>query len=206
MALIMVSIYCGGGTLSSTCLILSLNAIKSNKQLKHIDSCIMDSFNIVDLIENNPVTKLSTTYQNKLLTKIQTKFSETEQQLFVSSFYCFLNYDSITDFVIDLDDVWKWVGFSNKAHSKHLLEKQFVIDKDYKLLLTKPGKQSEHSRGGHNKEHYIQKVLFKGWHKKSGKIVSKSKSIEGTINNKLDIVNQRKRHRITVQTHDTDSL
>ena len=106
----------------------------------------------MDLIENNPITKLSTTYQNKLLTKIKTKFTENEQQIFVASFYGFLNYDSKTDFVIDLDDVWKWVGFSNKAHSKHLLEKNFIIDKDYKLLFTKPGEQRLHPKGGHNKD------------------------------------------------------
>ena len=37
--------------------------------------------------------------------------------------------------------------------------KQFVIDKDYILLLTKPGKQSDHTRGGHNKE--ITQLLLK---------------------------------------------
>ena len=31
---------------------------------------------------------------------------------------------------------------------------------------------------------------------KDGKIVSKSKSIEGLVNNKLDVVNQRRRDRI----------
>jgi hypothetical protein len=129
----------------------------------------METFNIVDLIENNPITTLSTTYQNKLLTKIKAKFTESEQQLFVASFYGFLKYDSNNDFVIDLDDVWRWVGFSNKAHSKHLLEKQFVIDKDYKLLLTKPGKQSEHSRGGHNKEIFMLNVsTFKKFCLKAG--------------------------------------
>jgi hypothetical protein len=92
------------------------------------------------------------------LTKIKEKFNESEQQLFVASFYGFLKYDPNNDFVIDLDDVWKWVGFSNKAHSKYLLEKHFVIDKDYKLLLTKPGKQSDHTRGGHNKEIFMLTV------------------------------------------------
>ena len=129
----------------------------------------MDPFNIVDLIENNPISKLSTTYQNTLLTKIQAKFTDTEQQLFVASFYGFLKYDATNDFVIDLDDVWRWVGFSNKAHSKHLLEKQFVIDKDYKLLLTKPGNQSEHIRGGHNKEIFMLNVsTFKRFCLKAG--------------------------------------
>jgi hypothetical protein len=33
-------------------------------------------------------------------------------------------------------------------------------DKDYKKLLYQPGKQSDHTRGGHNKE-----ILFKSWDK-----------------------------------------
>jgi len=73
------------------------------------------------------------------------------------------------DFVIDLDDVWKWVGFSNKAHSKHLLEKQFIIDKDYKLLLTKPSEQKMHLKGGHNKETFMLNVAtFKKFCLKAG--------------------------------------
>ena len=77
------------------------------------------SLNIVELIENNPITKLSHAYNSKLLTKIQNKFSDFEQQLFVSSFYCYLNCDPKNDFVIDLDDVWKWLGFSQKVRAKH---------------------------------------------------------------------------------------
>ena len=127
------------------------------------------SFNIVDLIENNPIARLTNTYQNKLLTKIKANFTDNEQQIFVASFYCFLNYDSTKDFVIDLDDVWKWVGFSNKAHSKHLLEKQFIIDKDYKILLTKPSEQKKHTKGGHNKETIMLNVdTFKKFCLKAG--------------------------------------
>ena len=55
------------------------------------------SFNIVDLIENNPIARLNNTYQNKLLTKIKANFTDNEQQIFVASFYCFLNYDSTKD-------------------------------------------------------------------------------------------------------------
>ena len=123
------------------------------------------SLNIVELIENNPITKLSNTYQGSLLTKIQAKFTDNEQQLFVSSFYCYLNYNQKNDFVIDLDNVWKWLGFSQKVNAKTLLEKNFIIEKDYtkslllqqkqtdyKTLLIAQGKQSEHTKGGHNKE------------------------------------------------------
>ena len=110
------------------------------------------SLNIVELIENNPITKLSNTYQGNLLRKIKDNFNDTEQQMFVSSFYCYLNYNQKNDFVIDLDDVWKWIGFSTKQKAKLLLEKQFINDIDYKSLLIAQVKQIDHTKGGHNKE------------------------------------------------------
>jgi len=111
----------------------------------------MQSLNIVNLIESNPIAKLTNVYNNKFLTKIQENFSEMEQQMFVSSCYCYLNYNQTTDFVIDLDDVWKWLGFSFKQKATVLLEKHFTIDMDYKCLLTPEGKQKTDGRGGHNK-------------------------------------------------------
>ena len=112
----------------------------------------MQELNIVELIENNPITKLSNTYQGNLLTKIKDQFTETDQQLFVSSFYCYLNYNQKNDFVIDLDNVWKWLGFQSKFNAKRILEKTFINETDYKILLRQQAKQSEHTKGGHNKE------------------------------------------------------
>ena len=83
----------------------------------------MTELNIVQMIENNPITKLSTTYNNKFLNKIKDNFTGFEQQLFVSSFYCYLNYDKNLDFVVDLDNVWKWIGFTQKIDCKRLIEK-----------------------------------------------------------------------------------
>ena len=96
----------------------------------------MQELNIVELIENNPITKLSKEYNNKLLNKIKENFTGFEQQLFISSFYCYLNYDKNVDFVIDLDDVWEWMGFKQKINAKMLLEKHFKINIDYKNLST----------------------------------------------------------------------
>ena len=111
----------------------------------------MQSLDIVNLIESNPITKLTNDYNNKLLIKIKQNFTETEQQLFISSFYCYLNYNSTTDFVIDLDNVWQWLGFSNKDKAKRLLQNFFKLNVDYKCLLTLKGEQKS-GRGGHNKE------------------------------------------------------
>jgi len=35
--------------------------------------------------------------------------------------------------MIDFDDVWKCLGFSRKDHAKTVLNKNFVIDSDYKV-------------------------------------------------------------------------
>jgi hypothetical protein len=56
------------------------------------------------------------------------------------------------DFVIDLDDVWKWLKFSTKQKAKMLLENHFVKDTDYITSLTPQVKQPDHIKGGHNKE------------------------------------------------------
>jgi hypothetical protein len=111
----------------------------------------MTSLNIVELIENNPIARLSKNYQNRLLSKIKTNFRSEDQQLFVASFYSYLKYNSKKDFVIDLDNVWEWLGFSQKMRAKELLEKCFVIDTDYKCLLSFEREQKK-GRGGHNKE------------------------------------------------------
>ena len=112
----------------------------------------MENLNIVDLIENNPITKLTGNYSGKMLTKIKQNFSDFEQQLFVTSFYCYLNYDAKKDFVVDLDNVWKWLGFSQKIKAKNILEKYFIENIDYKKSLCDIAQQPVHIKGGHNKE------------------------------------------------------
>ena len=112
--------------------------------------------NIIDLIENNPITKLSNTYNITLLEKIKISFSDNEQQLFITSFYCYLNYNKENDFVVDMDNVWKWLGFSTKQHAKSVLERHFKINVDYKdISLTRSRKRSDnesiHEKGGQNK-------------------------------------------------------
>ena len=98
---------------------------KNHNVKKSVNIIKMESLNIVKLIEKNAMTRLSKDYENKLINKIKDNFSENQQQLFVASFYTFLNYDVKKDFVIDFDNVWKWLGFTRKDNAKRLLEKFF---------------------------------------------------------------------------------
>ena len=52
-------------------------------------------------------------------------------QMFLASFYCYLNYDQKNDFVVDLQNVWKWCGFSRIDHAKVVLKKNFTKDVDF---------------------------------------------------------------------------
>ena len=112
------------------------------------------TINIVKLIEENPNTKLSNSYQGKLINKLKDNFSTEEQQLFISSFYCYLNYKS-NDFVIDLDHIWKWLGFSTKQKAKDLLKDNFKLDFDYKTVFNL---EVKNSKGGRPSDKFMMNI------------------------------------------------
>jgi hypothetical protein len=127
------------------------------------------SIDIVHLIESNPITKLNGNYQSKLVEKVQQTFNNYEQQMFLASFYCYLNHDNKNDFVIDLDNVWQWLGFSSKFNARRLLEKCFALDLDYKQSLLPNEKQTTSGKGGHNKETIMLNInTFKKFCLKAG--------------------------------------
>jgi len=59
------------------------------------------------------------------------EFTNEEQQIFLQHFKGFLNKDD--EFIINIEFVFKWIGFARKDHAKRLLEKYFIIDSDYIL-------------------------------------------------------------------------
>jgi hypothetical protein len=94
---------------------------------------------IVALVTNNPLIKLSNDdYQSKIIQKIKERFTDDDQQLFVANFYCYLNYNNTTDFVINLDRIWKWMAYSRIEECKRCLVKNFKIDIDYKIEKAAP--------------------------------------------------------------------
>jgi hypothetical protein len=177
----------------------------------------METINIVELIENNPITKLSDDYNVKLLTKIKEHFTDFEQQLFLSSFYCYLNCDPKNDFVIDLDKIWKWMGFSQKVNAKTLLEKQFTIDKDYTKSLLLQQKQPNQTKGGHNKEIFMlsvdtfKKFCLKAGTKKADEIHDYYMKLEEIIHvviqeecNELKLQLEQEKNKLESITHTVD--
>lgn len=116
----------------------------------------MGAVDIVELLQRNPITKLSDTSQSKLLVKVKNKFTNYEQQMFLASFYCYLNFKN-NEFVVDLDNIWKWVGFKQKVNAKVLLEKHFNVGIDYTLSHFQDTNQVN-KNGGNNKETFMLTV------------------------------------------------
>jgi hypothetical protein len=104
------------------------------------------------LISHNPLNNFMN--HENLIIQLNTEFNSEEQKQFVMHFYLYQKYDKTTDFIIDLDKIWSWLGFTQKAHAKTLLQKNFTEDMHYKISLSPPREQTitEDNRGGHNKE------------------------------------------------------
>lgn len=126
--------------------------------------------NIVEMIEKTPMIRLSSTYQCKLLERLKERFTEKDQQMFLTSFYGYLNYNSRTDYVVDFDTVWEWIGYTKKTNAKRILEEHLVLDKDYKCLLLSSEEQRKiKGRGGKNKERIMLTInAFKLFCMKAG--------------------------------------
>jgi len=126
----------------------------------------MTSLDIVDLIMNNPITKLTDSNNNKLLEKVKNSFTEMEQQLFISSFYTYLNYDKSSDFIVDLDFIWKWLGFTRKFNATSCLLNNFILNKDYSQsyilnsndFATAAAVSKKKGSGGHNSDKYYLNI------------------------------------------------
>ena len=106
------------------------------------------------------------------LMKIQ--MSTEQEQIFMTSHYLYLQYGSDnTKFVVNFDEVWKNVDFTQKINAKRLLEKHFVEHIDYKKLALLLGRASLEEKaaphlggasfdkkihGGQNKENILLTV------------------------------------------------
>jgi hypothetical protein len=99
------------------------------------------TIDIETLVENSPLTKFSENvdYKSKIIEKLKKTFTDEDQQLFLTSFYCYLNFKP-NEFVIDLKNVWKWLGFGRIEECKRLLTKDFTENTDY--VMTKQMKKT----------------------------------------------------------------
>lgn len=81
-----------------------------------------------------------------------------DKQQFIAHFKLYLVHGSDrTNFIINLDDVWKWIGFSRKDHAKRCVIKNLEENVDYVIKIFFPP-NGENSKRGRPNEHMLLNV------------------------------------------------
>ena len=101
------------------------------------------------LIDGN-ICDLSLNIQSKMIDKLNNIFTEEDKKWYLASLYVHTNYHKTNDYIFNLENVFKMLGFANKGNAKKLLQSHFIENKDYKTSLVAPEKRK--NEGGYNKE------------------------------------------------------
>jgi len=92
------------------------------------------SINFTELVKNSNTTQ-SLKLQTKMIDILNKEFTESEQQWYVANLYMYINYHPINDYLINLEHVFKMIGFANKANAKRTLNNNFTENEDYKITV-----------------------------------------------------------------------
>jgi len=101
----------------------------------------------LEKVVNNGI--ISTNLQSKMIVLLKEQFTQEEQEWYIGNLYMYMNYHPTNDFPINLDHVFKMIGFATKGNAKRTLENNFVIDEDYKLLIIPREKKQNAGRSEH---------------------------------------------------------
>ena len=82
---------------------------------------------------NNSNSSLN--FKSKIVDELNNTFTDDQKKLCIANLYMYLNYHPTTDYPIDLENVWKLIGFSHKKNAKRTLENNFIKDEDYKITV-----------------------------------------------------------------------
>ena len=91
---------------------------------------------LMELIENNSI-KVNGVYDNELLNVIQTELNEMQQKMFVAFSFCQFNYNKKIDYIIDIGNISKWLGFRQKKDVIDIIQENYRQNDDYIVMYHK---------------------------------------------------------------------
>jgi phage anti-repressor protein len=93
-----------------------------------------ETVNFHTLVTTN-CTNTNLNFQSKLIDELNITFTENEQKWYIANLYMYLNYHPTNDFPINLDDVYKMIGFAHKKNAKRTLVNNFIENEDYRITV-----------------------------------------------------------------------
>jgi phage anti-repressor protein len=106
------------------------------------------AINFSELVKNSNTT-LSLNLETKMVSILNTEFTENEQQWYIANLYIYMHYHPTNDYPINLENVFSMIGFANKGNAKRTLENNFTKDEDYKEVFIP---REKNSKGGRPEE------------------------------------------------------
>jgi phage anti-repressor protein len=95
-----------------------------------------ETINFTELVKSSNTTlNLSNEYQSNMIKILNEEFTEQQQQWYIANLYIFMHYHPTNDYPINLENVFKMIGFANKGNAKRTLENNFTKDEDYKITI-----------------------------------------------------------------------
>lgn len=103
-----------------------------NKEISEI--IVPETINYTELVKHSNTTQ-SLNIQSKMIQILNEEFTETEQHWYVANLYIYMHYHPINDYLINLENIFKMLGFANKSNAKKTLVNNFTINEDYKVIV-----------------------------------------------------------------------
>ena len=126
-----------------------------------MNQLVPKSINFSELVKSSNTT-FSLNLQNQLVERLNTNFTEEEQRWYVANLYMYMNYHPTNDYPINLENVFKMIGFANKGNAMKTIQSNFTEGEDYKKLLFRMEKQVKNGKdlggAGLNKEDVMLNV------------------------------------------------
>ena len=112
-----------------------------------MDQTVTKSVNFRELVKGGK-NILSLELQNRLVEKLNTNFEQDEQRWYVANLYMYMNYHPTNDYPINLEHVFKMVGFANKGNAMKTIKSNFTKEEDYKTSFIPKEKSRWGGSGG----------------------------------------------------------
>lgn len=108
-------------------------------------SLVPKTINFNELVKNS-TTALSLNVQTQMINLLTEEFTEEEQRWYVANLYIYMIYHPTNDFPINLEHVFKMIGFANKGNAMKTIKNNFTEGEDYKKLLFHMEKQVKNGK------------------------------------------------------------
>ena len=91
------------------------------------------SVNFEELVRNSNTT-LTLNSQSKMISLLTEEFTDKELQWYIANLYIYLNYHPNDEYPINLENVYKMLGFANKGNAMKTIKSNFIENDDYKII------------------------------------------------------------------------